>query len=64
MAQKQKICYPGGSARNEDAYETLTYSKSSPAKITGYVTTSGSVIKELKNSIGDVFVLRVEDMQK
>ncbi len=56
--------YPGGSARNEDAYETLTYSKSSPAKITGYVTTSGSVIKELKNSIGDVFVLRVEDMQK
>ncbi len=56
--------YPGGSARNEDAYETLTYSQSKPARITGYVTTAGSVIKQLENSIGDVFVLRVEEMQK
>lgn len=56
--------YPGGSANNEDAYETLTYSKSNPARISGYVTTSGSVIKQLENSIGDVFVLRVEKMEK
>ena len=56
--------YPGGSARNEDAYETLTYSKSNPARISGYVTTSGSVIKQLENSIGDVFVLRVEKIEK
>ena len=56
--------YPGGSAKNEDAYETLTYSKSNPARVTGYVTTSGSVIKQLESSIGNVFVLRVESMQK
>ncbi len=56
--------YPGGSARNEDAYETLTYSKSNPARITGYVTTARSVIKELENSIGNVFVLRMENMEK
>lgn len=56
--------YPGGSAKDEDAYETLTYSKSRPARVTGYVTTSGSVIKQLESSIGNVFVLRVESMQK
>ena len=56
--------YPGGSAKNEDAYETLTYSKSNPARVTGYVTTSGSVINQLESSIGNVFVLRVESMQK
>ncbi len=56
--------YPGGSTLNEDSYETLTYSKSNPARITGYVTTARSVIKELENSIGNVFVLRMENMQK
>ena len=55
--------YPGG-GWNEDDFETLKYNKTSPMKLTGSVIKSGDIIEKLKDSIGDVFVLKVKDLNK
>lgn len=55
--------YPGGSSYDEDKNEAHYYSKSEPMRLTGTVTTAEKVVDRLKNSIGDVFVLDVRELQ-
>lgn len=55
--------YPGG-GWDEDDFESKSYYKFNPMRLTGRVTTSGDVIEKLANSIGDVFVLDVKELQE
>lgn len=55
--------YPGG-GWDEDDFESKTYYQFNPMRLTGRVTTSGDVIEKLANSIGDVFVLEVKELQE
>ena len=49
---------------DEDDFESKSYYKFNPMRLTGRVTTSGDVIENLANSIGDVFVLDVKELQE
>lgn len=53
--------YPGGSATSEEQNKTQYYASNSPKRVTGKVTTSGKVMKELEKRIGDVFMIDVTE---
>lgn len=55
--------YPGGSAYDEEKNEAQYYSKSEPMRLTGTVTTAKKVIDKLESSIGNAFVLDVNELQ-
>jgi hypothetical protein len=54
--------YPGGSSYDEDKNEAQYYSKTNPMRLTGTVTTAEKVVDRLENSIGNVFVLDVREL--
>lgn len=54
--------YPGGSSYDEDKNEAQYYSKTNPVRLTGTVTTAEKVVDRLENSIGNVFVLDVREL--
>ena len=54
--------YPGGSSRNEENNKPYYYNKSDPLRLSGSVTTASEVVDGLDNSIGDVFVLDVYNL--
>ena len=55
--------YPNGDSKNEENNKAYYYKKSNPLRLIGEVTTSGTIIDEVEDSIGDVFVLEVEKLQ-
>ena len=55
--------YPDGGFF-EYEYEPKQYDAVNPLRLTGRVTTSEDVMEELENSIGDIFVLDVRDLQQ
>ena len=56
--------YPGGSSYDEDKNEAQYYSKTNPMRLTGTVTTAEKVVDRLENSIGNVFVLDVRELNE
>ena len=55
--------YPEG-GWDEDDFESKTYYSFNPMRLKGRVTKSGDIIEKLKNSIGDVFVLDVNELEE
>ena len=59
-ASISNLAYPGGGLlKSESAYKPLTYSKSKPQRITGYVDTARQILPALEYRIGNVYVLIV-----
>ena len=55
--------YPSGGWDEED-FESKSYSQLNPLRLIGGVTTSKDVIEKLANSIGDILILEVKELQE
>lgn len=55
--------YPGGGS-TEESFESQSYSRSSPMRLTGEVTTAKKVIERLGNILGNTYVLDVEKLER
>lgn len=59
----ESVDYPGG-GWNEHDFRSKTYDQLNPMRLSGRVTKSGDVIEDLADSIGEVYVLEVKDLQE